>query len=210
MAERTTMVSKRKQPCNMGSTDPQSADAVIDRMRQALGPKSDADLARALGVPPSTVATWRHRNSVPYEHCVAIAANRGVNLNWLLLGQNEDDRYSKLNIELDLQLMMYVIRGVIKNVVIKNDVDIASAFDERAYQLGADYTVDRLVNDIARLICSLYLQRARMLKEVLLTGRFSREEALALLAKVAPEERLGEEAPPVLGPGEADGTDGPL
>jgi len=49
-----------------------------------------------------------------------------------------------------------------------------------------------------------------MLKEVLLTGRFSREEALALLAKVAPEEFLGEKEPPVPGPGEADGTDGPL
>jgi len=194
----------------MRSSDPRSADAVIDRMRQALGPKSDADLAAVLRVAPSTVGNWRTRNSVPYEHCVAIAANTSVSLNWLLLGQGEIERYIDQNIRFDFSLLRYVIRGVMKNYVIRLDDGLASAFTARASRLGPDYNVDRLVKDIANHICSIYFTRARMLKEVLLTGRFSREEALALLAKVAPEEFLGEKEPPVPGPGEADGTDGPL
>ena len=65
-----------------------SASRVVDRLREVLGCASDADLARALGVQPSTPGNWRSRGSVPYAQAAAIATQRGISLDWLLLGQD--------------------------------------------------------------------------------------------------------------------------
>jgi len=65
---------------------PHSADAVVDRLRDVLELDSDAQLGRALGLRESAPGNWRARGSVPYSHCVEVAAQRGVSLDWLLLG----------------------------------------------------------------------------------------------------------------------------
>ena len=66
---------------------PHSADAVVERMRDVMGVANDAQLGRALGLRESAPGNWRARNSVPYRQCVEIAADRGVSLDWLLLGR---------------------------------------------------------------------------------------------------------------------------
>lgn len=63
------------------------ADAVIDRLREALGCASDADLVRALDLTAGAVANWRKRATVPYSHCVAAARAQDWSLDWLLLGR---------------------------------------------------------------------------------------------------------------------------
>jgi len=64
-----------------------TADAVLDRLQQAVGASSDSALSRALGVNRATLGNWRNRNSVPYSICVDFAIARGISLNWLLAGQ---------------------------------------------------------------------------------------------------------------------------
>jgi len=56
-------------------------------MREALGVRTDAELARALGLRESAPGNWRARDSVPYRQCVEIATDRGVQLDWLVLGR---------------------------------------------------------------------------------------------------------------------------
>jgi hypothetical protein len=63
-----------------------SANAVIDRMQDALRLSSDSQLCRELKISRSTLGTWRQRDSVPYALCVNIAEEKNISLDWLLTG----------------------------------------------------------------------------------------------------------------------------
>lgn len=69
-----------------------NADGVLDRLRDALGCKSDADLAREIGVPKTNISSWRQRNSVPYEICMRMYREKGIDLGWLMYGDEESKR----------------------------------------------------------------------------------------------------------------------
>jgi hypothetical protein len=45
----------------------QSVDATIQSLRGAVSAKSDAELARTLGIDQSTISSWRARGSVPQK-----------------------------------------------------------------------------------------------------------------------------------------------
>jgi hypothetical protein len=63
------------------------SQAVLTRLKQVTGTKSDASLSSALQVSPQTLSSWKGRDSTPYSLCVEIAQSRGISLDWLLLGE---------------------------------------------------------------------------------------------------------------------------
>jgi hypothetical protein len=65
-----------------------AADVLI-RLKTLFNVESDKALSVGLGVSTPTISAWRQRNSPPYELCVQIAQERGVDLNWLLTGEGE-------------------------------------------------------------------------------------------------------------------------
>lgn len=99
--------------------DLHSAKAVIGRIAQALGTKSDAELAEKLGIgSKTTVSAWRTRNSVPYAECVRVSADCNASLDWLLLGMGTMRRDvepgpSPAASRLDEDRMAQVIAGVL-------------------------------------------------------------------------------------------------
>lgn len=68
------------------SNTPSVAD-VLARLAQALGAESETALAEKLGVPRSTLGSWKSRGSIPYAECVTVAERNGLSLDWLLLGR---------------------------------------------------------------------------------------------------------------------------
>lgn len=64
-----------------------SASAALDRLKERLALASDRELAVRLGVPTSTIATWRWRNSVAHAHIVAVCVSEGVDIDWILTGR---------------------------------------------------------------------------------------------------------------------------
>lgn len=68
-----------------------SANEILDRLRLALEAPTDKAFAERLGVSPSTVATWRRRDSTPYEECIRVAAEAMINLHWLFTGDGPQD-----------------------------------------------------------------------------------------------------------------------
>lgn len=74
-----------------------AVEGVLARLQAATGSKNDAELARRLGVSPSTVSAWRNRLVVPYAECVTIAVEKGVSLDKLIFGQ---DNHRRLDSEL--------------------------------------------------------------------------------------------------------------
>ena len=63
------------------------SQAVLARLKQVTGTKTDASLSSALQISPQTLSSWRGRDSTPYSLCVEIAQTRGISLDWLLLGE---------------------------------------------------------------------------------------------------------------------------
>lgn len=79
-----------------------SVEEVLTRVAAAADVKNDAALARALGVSPQTLSSWRKRGTVPHEAVAAFAADNGFSLDYLLLGKGPSRRYDGV---IDLQLM---------------------------------------------------------------------------------------------------------
>ncbi|SDV13275.1 helix-turn-helix domain-containing protein [Pseudomonas vancouverensis] len=63
------------------------SQAVLARLKQITGTKTDAALSSALQISPQTLSSWKGRDSTPYAFCVEIAQARGLSLDWLLLGE---------------------------------------------------------------------------------------------------------------------------
>lgn len=70
-----------------------SATAVIERMKEAMGLESDADLAWWFGVSPQSLWNKKARNSVPYREAIYIATWTRSSIEYILTGVGElDDR----------------------------------------------------------------------------------------------------------------------
>lgn len=71
----------------MSTQNPIDVKGVLDRTKQALGLKTDTELANHLGIKPNTVSTWRSRGSIDlgaiFAKCESISAD------WLLFGRGE-------------------------------------------------------------------------------------------------------------------------
>ncbi|WP_178086784.1 helix-turn-helix domain-containing protein [Pseudomonas sp. GV085] len=63
------------------------SQAVLARLKQVTGTKTDISLSSALKISPQTLSSWKGRDSTPYSLCVEIAQTRGISLDWLLLGE---------------------------------------------------------------------------------------------------------------------------
>jgi Bacteriophage CI repressor helix-turn-helix domain len=62
------------------------ADDVIERLKFALGCKSDADLGRTIGIAPTTISSWRSRESIPYEEIAKLALAGKVDMGSVVIG----------------------------------------------------------------------------------------------------------------------------
>ena len=61
------------------------ADAVLPRLRAALGVQQDTELAAILQVPYSTLTSWKRRGSVPLDNVAEICLKKGLSLDWIYL-----------------------------------------------------------------------------------------------------------------------------
>ena len=64
-----------------------SVHDIIDRMKSVLNVTKDVELAGHIGGAKSQPAVWKKRGTVPLNACVALAIDRRVSLDWLVLGR---------------------------------------------------------------------------------------------------------------------------
>jgi hypothetical protein len=76
-------------------SDSLDVPAVLGRMKELAWAKTDAELARELGVRRGAISDWRHRGSIPLDRIVGFAATRPVSLDWLLKGEGEVIDYDR-------------------------------------------------------------------------------------------------------------------
>lgn len=61
--------------------------AVLQRMLQAYGFKTQKELGDLLGIPTGTISTWIRRDFFPGDVVVACALDTGASLEWLAMGK---------------------------------------------------------------------------------------------------------------------------
>lgn len=67
-------------------------DAILGRMKLAVGVKSDTAFAKAMGLNQSSVSGAKERQSVPPAWYVAVSENFGASMDWLRTGEGEMKR----------------------------------------------------------------------------------------------------------------------
>lgn len=60
---------------------------ILERMRLLMECENDAQLARALEIPQTTISSWKRKDIVPYEACVKIAEIKGVSTDIMFFGE---------------------------------------------------------------------------------------------------------------------------
>ena len=69
---------------------------VIDKLKDVISEKNlskkifDKDVANELGIPQTTFATMKKRNSIPYEEILQFCAQKKISVNWLFFDQAVD------------------------------------------------------------------------------------------------------------------------
>ena len=67
--------------------DDPSLEEILERVKTAMGAKTDAELARFLFAQPTTISTWKQRGTVPWKNLVRFAQEFDISLQWLLRGE---------------------------------------------------------------------------------------------------------------------------
>ena len=69
---------------------------VLDKLKDVVSERNlsrkifDKDVARELGIPQTTFATMKKRNSIPYEEILHFCAQKKISVNWLFFDQAVD------------------------------------------------------------------------------------------------------------------------
>lgn len=63
----------------------------IDRIKEVHNIQDDKDVARCLGVKPDTFSQWKGRKKIPYKELIKYSSIQNVSLDWLILGNKQND-----------------------------------------------------------------------------------------------------------------------
>lgn len=88
---------------------------VIERLKAALGLRTDKDVADALGMKASTFGERRKRGTLPFEELLRLADSRNVDLRWLLTGRQgagAQEPRATYGTPIDVELLTTVIAGL--------------------------------------------------------------------------------------------------
>lgn len=71
---------------NIPNNTYKSATSILGRLKELTGAKRDLQLAELLQIGPTTLSTWKKRNSVDYKLIIDFCQKKEFDLNFILLG----------------------------------------------------------------------------------------------------------------------------
>ncbi|WP_340065159.1 helix-turn-helix domain-containing protein [Ascidiimonas aurantiaca] len=79
----------------------QNANKIIEKLKNVFNLSTDVELAGLLKISPTTLSTWKSRNSVDYKLIITLCEENDIDLNQLLLGKkigqsHESEPFNKL------------------------------------------------------------------------------------------------------------------
>lgn len=76
----------------------QHVNIIFDRLKSKLLIEKDVELAKILNISPGKLGVWRTRNFIPFELLITLCRERGININWLLTGEEPMEREKGLEV----------------------------------------------------------------------------------------------------------------
>lgn len=96
----------------MQASNTKNVVSVLGRLKQALGIDTETALAEYLNIAPSTLSSWKSRDTLDYPLIIEKSGIEGLNIHWLLTGDGE--MYLQAQMQAHLQAQS-------KETVKKND-----------------------------------------------------------------------------------------
>lgn len=62
---------------------------IFSRLKEVLSAKTDADVARGLGVSTAALSSFKKHGKFPYERLVKFCLSKGISIDWLLTGKGD-------------------------------------------------------------------------------------------------------------------------
>lgn len=62
----------------------QNINSVIAKLKEAVDCKTDVELAKVLSISPSTISTWKKRNSIPYDKIEDVSKRFQIPFVWFI------------------------------------------------------------------------------------------------------------------------------
>ncbi|RBP76985.1 MULTISPECIES: S24 family peptidase [Marinobacter] len=78
------------------------AERILSRMKSVLGVTMDKDVAAYFDIKQASVHNWRKRGTVPYDQCVQLAMDKGISLDWLIIGRDSDGQVDSFPVAQDV------------------------------------------------------------------------------------------------------------
>jgi hypothetical protein len=143
------------------------AAEVIKRLQRAVEARTDQDLADRIDVSKTTVASWRTRDSIPYDICVTVAVAWDVSLHWLILGLGPQHAPVP---DLGAHDVDYDLLGI-------------ALGERREYLAALDKETQRGRRLIAKNAFADYLRYRALQDEAVGSGKLTKADFLAMLVK---------------------------
>ena len=118
-----------------------NAKEIITELKKGFGLKTDLELARFLDVSPTTISTWKSRNSIDYKMIIPLCQKHQIDLNALFLGEKMELPPNETPFESLLQLLTVEIE---KRLSLK--LDDIKATNELIYDLLEKEDVKRKID----------------------------------------------------------------
>ena len=65
---------------------------ILSRLKKILNVKTNKELTEKLGIPYSTLDTWKNRDKIPEKRLLEFANKYNVSVDWLLKGGKNDSK----------------------------------------------------------------------------------------------------------------------
>ena len=67
------------------------AEEILERMYDKLDVSSDTEFCKTFNIKPSTVSSWKNRDSIPYDLILELSRNANFSLDYVLKGVIKKD-----------------------------------------------------------------------------------------------------------------------
>lgn len=101
---------------------------ILDRLRGAYGAATETELARILGVPQTTLSSWKSRHSIPLSVLIFRAAELDISLDWLIFGRDSAQDKFGFTGGINVTILGYAMRaGLPRRALVQNEIqDVAN------------------------------------------------------------------------------------
>ncbi|WP_179290666.1 helix-turn-helix domain-containing protein [Vandammella animalimorsus] len=122
---------------------------VLARLQALFNVDSDSALASAMEVNRQTLGSWRSRGRVPYEECINLAIQRGLSLDWLLIGEGHMHRHTPESELVAESPREGAVLSLLRQLPDADQQEIELAAQTKKRLLDAERRLEQMTKDLA-------------------------------------------------------------